>query len=1766
MCFFTTLQAQDVNLQLVPNTDGCSSDQYCVNIQARGENGADYLGGSSIRLSYDTLAVYFDGYTEYVNGGTDITIFQTAGSYTSINFDNDQATLNPECSTFNATPYSAHSFDGNITGEILLTIFLDLETIVTADGSEIIFACPSIADAWVDVSTICFDVRDANRGPNFQFVGVQNGPIDQNNIGGTNFNTDSNEPSEKYENGTLSGLNNTYNMVCNVVVNPIDCNDPAACNFDAASTTNTGCVYPTPWYADTDGDGLGDPNNSIEDCDQPDGFVADNTDPCDGTLDACGICNGPGPATWYADNDGDGLGDPLVTQLACTQPAGFVSNSDDTDDSCSGTFDECGVCNGPGPLTWYADTDGDGLGDPNSVVTACTQPAGFVADNTDPCDGTIDACGICDGSGPTVWYADNDGDGLGDPNSVVTACTQPAGFVSNNSDDCDAGVDECGVCGGSGAPTWYEDADGDGLGNPDVSQVACEMPAGFVANNTDDCDGTTDACGVCNGSGPTIWYLDNDGDGLGDPNSSVEACNQPDGYVSDNTDDCDGSFDACGICNGPGPATWYLDNDSDGLGDPNTSIEDCTQPMGYVSNADDTDDNCAGTTDECGVCNGSGPATWYVDNDGDGLGDPAVSIEACVQPSGYVSNSDDTNDSCDGTLDECGVCNGSGPATWYADTDGDGLGDPNNSVMDCSQPAGFVSNSDDDNDNCNGSLDACGVCNGSGPSTWYQDADGDGLGNPAVTLEDCNQPDGYVANSDDDNDGCNGTIDACGVCDGPGLTTWYCDTDGDGLGDPNNSIDACDQPDGTVTNSDDTNDNSIFGCTDATACNFDATATDDDGTCNNDDPGTGNTDICMGDTEVWDAPNCVYIVDVAQVLGCTDQTATNYNADANCDDNTCTFTCEDPGTGNTDICAGNIEAWNATTCEYDIDEVQVLGCTTACATNYNPAANCDDGSCETCLEGCSDMTACNFNPDVTVENNDLCDFGNSDCTDPCAPVSGCTDASACNYNADACVDDNSCDFGDPSSCNTDCTAGDLTEWDATTCSCVVIESVEGCTDASACNYDADANCDNGTCFLVSADCDADPCNTIYGCVDPTACNYDAGATCNADPITGEDPCTYDCGTDGCTDVAACNYDSNATSDDGSCVFIDAGIIATTDNTTTCPGDGIDDLIVATATGTMGSYTFIITDGDATTILAQADDGGFNLEGAPAGTCLIWGIAHDGSLNIPSVFVEDLEGCFALSNSIAVIRQISGCTDPDAVNYDSTAECDDGSCNVATGCTDITACNYDMNADIDDDSCIVLDGGTISTSDETTFCVGDGLADVVNVTTTGSGLAYAYVITDLSAETILGGPTTDPALDFEGAPPGTCLIWGLAYDPDDFSAPTNQVDDLTGCYAFSNQIAVVRQESGCTNIIAQNYNPDAVCDDDSCSFNEGCTDPTACNYNENADIDDGTCIFEQTYYLDNDGDGLGDPNIVLTTCPLPLSTGGFGAPNGYVANSDDDIDIDQFSVIVEITCNDVDKTLTPVVLVEGMIGEEFEYQLCGDDPSDWTTFPVSGTNVSIQSFNPQADGLGFCIIVRLKNDPAVAITKNFLFLSCVSTAIELSNFDGQVKDDFNQLTWYTATESANKYFSLERSLDGVNFNEIAKIASQGNSNSIQSYEFNDYDLVNNAYYRLKATNTVGYSKIASNFILLTRFNNEITLVELSPIPASNVLNVNINSTEDENITVNILGINGKELISNSFDLSIGTNTLKLDISTYAAGIYFIQVQSDSKSIIEKFVID
>jgi hypothetical protein len=86
------------------------------------------------------------------------------------------------------------------------------------------------------------------------------------------------------------------------------CTDMSACNYDSNANDDDGsCTYATTWYADTDGDGFGDASNTTDACTQPAGFVADNTD-CDDSDNT--IYPGAPPTAQGVDNNCNGTIDP----------------------------------------------------------------------------------------------------------------------------------------------------------------------------------------------------------------------------------------------------------------------------------------------------------------------------------------------------------------------------------------------------------------------------------------------------------------------------------------------------------------------------------------------------------------------------------------------------------------------------------------------------------------------------------------------------------------------------------------------------------------------------------------------------------------------------------------------------------------------------------------------------------------------------------------------------------------------------------------------------------------------------------------------------------------------------------------------------------------------------------------------------------------------------------------------------------------------------------------------------------------------------------------------------------------------------------------------------------------------------------------------------------------------------------------------------------------------------------------------------------------
>ncbi|MAA79728.1 MAG: hypothetical protein CL916_10750, partial [Deltaproteobacteria bacterium] len=506
-------------------------------------------------------------------------------------------------------------------------------------------------------------------------------------------------------------------------------------------------VNPPVWYSDDDGDGFAGTILDVISCDPPVGafFSREDCDDsessinpaaievCDDIDNDCNLLVDDGAidkVLWHNDIDQDGYGDPNATVFVCDMPPGYVQNDLDCNDNdammspvgveiCDGKDNDCDaqIDNNPiHPPVWYSDEDGDGFAGTVMNVLSCTLPAGGYVSSDDcddsessvnpaaveVCDEVDNDCNVLvdDGAVDALpWYGDFDGDGYGDMQYLTMACTIPSFHVSNllDCDDADpfikpGGVEVCDEqdnnCNGStdeGVQTvFFADLDEDGVGNTLDPIPACSLPenAAIINGDCDDedsgrspliaevCDSIDNDCdnqideGVRN-----QYFTDNDGDGFGNPSLPVLACTQPMQSSINNLDCNDGSASinpaADEICDGidndcsqqvddnaVDAITWYLDLDNDGYGRVNSTLISCIQPQGYVDNSQDCDD-------------------------GDVLNNPQ-GIEIC-----------DTEDNdCDGLIDDAdGDLDLSTQRTFGLDLDNDGFGSSDSVVSACVAPS-----------------------------------------------------------------------------------------------------------------------------------------------------------------------------------------------------------------------------------------------------------------------------------------------------------------------------------------------------------------------------------------------------------------------------------------------------------------------------------------------------------------------------------------------------------------------------------------------------------------------------------------------------------------------------------------------------------------------------------------------------------------------------------------------------------------------------------------------------------------------------------------------------------------------------------------------------------------------------------------------------------------------------------------------------------------------------------------------------------------------
>ena len=470
---------------------------------------------------------------------------------------------------------------------------------------------------------------------------------------------------------------------------------------------------------------------------------------------------------WYRDSDGDGAGDPSDSTTSCTQPAGYVSSSNDLCPTNAAML---------APTTYYTDADQDGFGAAGSPNTVCqtTAPAGSVTNSTDCNDALVmynDS--DVDGYGTAIKVACNGANLNTDCNDAVAAINPGATEIcdlANTDENCNGLADNADSGAADlGKTNFYADIDNDTYTLASATRF-CDIVSSYLAsvsasidcndNNASINPGATEICDASNVDENCNGFADNADSGAADAGKTNFYAD-----IDNDTYTVAAATRFCDIVSG------YLVSVSASI-DCNDAVAAINPGATEICDAANTDENCNGLADnaDSGAAD-SGKSNFYADADSDTY-TVATATRYCDIVSGYlalVSASIDCNDNNaainPGVTEICDLANTDENCNGLADNADSGAADLGKS--------NFYADADSDTYTVATATRYCDIVVGyvASVSAPIDCNDNDAAINPGAT-EICD-----AANVDEN---CNGLADnADATAADSGKTNFYADIDND---------------------------------------------------------------------------------------------------------------------------------------------------------------------------------------------------------------------------------------------------------------------------------------------------------------------------------------------------------------------------------------------------------------------------------------------------------------------------------------------------------------------------------------------------------------------------------------------------------------------------------------------------------------------------------------------------------------------------------------------------------------------------------------------------------------------------------------------------------------------------------------------------------------------------------------------------------------------------------------------------------------------------
>jgi hypothetical protein len=174
-------------------------------------------------------------------------------------------------------------------------------------------------------------------------------------------------------------------------------------------------------------------------------------------------------------------------------------------------------------------------------------------------------------------------------------------------------------------------------------------------------------------------------------------------------------------------------------------------------------------------------------------------------------------------------------------------------------------------------------------------------------------------------------------------------------------------------------------------------------------------------------------------------------------------------------------------------------------------------------------------------------------------------------------------------------------------------------------------------------------------------------------------------------------------------------------------------------------------------------------------------------------------------------------------------------------------------------------------------------------------------------------------------------------------------------------------------------------------------------------------------------------------------------------------------------------------------------------------------------------------------------------------IDWQSFTGTTDNKFNYLNWVTASELNSSHFEVQRSKDGILFENIGSVTAAGMSNSPRTYNHTDRNpYVGINYYRIRMVEIDG-TDAYSNVIALEIKDMSNGYV-VYPNPTADVITYQFSSDKSEDVQVELLDMLGRVIFDKTYNAVGGINQIMLDLKIYPSGSYLMRAKRKQSGII------